>query len=87
MSDTSFSNNAFAEYVAWQNEDKKTLRRINALIKSIHRDGVLLGMGKPEVLKGTGEYSRRIDDKNRLIYTCEKRSLRIIACRGHYDDK
>ena len=83
----SFTENALSEYISWQMEDKKTLRRINELIKSIQRDGFRQGIGKPEVLKGREEYSRRIDDVNRLVYTAdENQNLVILSCKGHYED-
>ena len=82
---TAFTEDALAEYIAWQTEDKKTLRRINELIKSIKRDGFLEGMGKPEALKGQKAYSRRIDDGNRLVYISdENNNLLILSCKGHY---
>jgi toxin YoeB len=88
MNDTIFSPTAFAEYIAWQSEDRKTLKKINELIKDIHRNGLLEGIGKPEALKGTKTYSRRIDEKNRLIYADdENNNLRIFSCKGHYRDK
>ena len=64
-----WSENSWDEYVAWQSEDKKTLKRINALIKDIETNGCLSGIGKPEALKHNlhGWYSRRIDETNRLI--------------------
>lgn len=71
----------------WLREDKKTLKRINALIKDIQRNGLMTGIGKPEPLKGLKAYSRRIDDANRLIYTGDReQDLVIIACKGHYED-
>ncbi|MBR3624614.1 MAG: Txe/YoeB family addiction module toxin [Selenomonadaceae bacterium] len=65
-----WSSRSWEEYLEWQNRDKKILQRINKLIKDIERNGVLNGIGKPEPLKHylTGWYSRRIDEKNRLIY-------------------
>jgi toxin YoeB len=76
------------DYVYWQMQDKKTLRRINDLVKDIERNGLSIGIGKPEALKGDlqGFWSRRIDDKNRLVYNqSEDGALCIIACRGHYE--
>lgn len=76
------------DYVYWQMQDKKTLRRINDLVKDIERNGLSGGIGKPEALKGDlqGFWSRRIDDKNRLVYNqSEDGALCIIACRGHYE--
>ena len=86
--EVTFTEQALEEYMAWQSEDKKTLKRINELIKDIQRNGLMKGIGKPEPLKGRKEYSRRIDDDaNRLVYTGdEKRNLRIISCKGHYED-
>ena len=82
-----FTEDALAEYIAWQSEDRKTLRRINELISSIQRDGFLKGIGKPEPLKGRKAYSRRIDDGNRLVYIGDSgQDLVILSCKGHYDD-
>ena len=81
-----FTENAFSEYLSWQHEDKKTLRRINELIKDIQRNGFTEGRGKPEILKGIKAYSRRIDEKNRLVYIGdEERGVIILSCKGHYD--
>ena len=85
MNNIVFDTDAFKEYMEWQTEDRKTLKKINDLIIDIQRNGILKGLGKPEVLKHIKAYSRRIDDANRLIYTVdEKQNLRIIACKGHY---
>ena len=85
MNDLVFDNDAFKEYMDWQNEDRKTLKKINDLIIDIQRNGLIKGIGKPEVLRHLKAYSRRIDDDNRLIYTVdEKQNLRIISCKGHY---
>lgn len=83
-----FTPEAFEDYRYWQGEDKKTLKRINALIDDILKNGNE-GIGKPELLKNNfaGFYSRRIDDKNRLIYRIEKDIVIIIAFRTHYKDK
>ena len=86
MSDFIFSEKGFEHYVYWQTQDKKTLRKINHLLRSISRDGAMNGEGKPEPLKGRSGYSRRIDDKNRLIYDVSGESITIISCRGHYDN-
>lgn len=78
---------AWDEYCAWQKQDKKTLKRINSLIKDIQRNSSD-GIGKPERLKEnmSGWWSRRIDEVNRIVY-CEKDGAIIIAsCKGHYDD-
>jgi toxin YoeB len=85
MYDLIFDPDAFKEYVAWQTEDRKTLKKINYLIEHIQRNGYMKGIGKPEPLKHIKAYSRRIDDANRLSYTGdEKQNLRSIACKGHY---
>ena len=82
-----FDEEAFAEYISWQTEDKKTLRRINALIQSIQRDGFMKGIGKPEALKNRKAYSRRIDEVNRLVYFGDNnQNLIILSCKGHYLD-
>jgi len=82
-----FSEIAFGQYLEWQGEDRKTLKRINKLIKDIQRNGFMKGIGKPEALKGRKEYSREIDDTNRLVYTGDaQRDLVIVLCKGHYDD-
>lgn len=78
---------AWEDYTYWQTQDKKTLKRINVLIKDIQRS-TFEGIGKPEPLKGnlSGFWSRRIDDTHRIVY-CEMNGAIIIAsCRGHYDD-
>ena len=76
---------ALEEYSYWQGQDKKTLKRINALIKDTLREP-FEGIGKPEPLKEnlSGFWSRRIDDANRLIYCVDGESLVVIACRYHY---
>ncbi|MDD2967566.1 MAG: Txe/YoeB family addiction module toxin [Desulfovibrionaceae bacterium] len=81
-------NDAWAEYVAWQSVDKKTLKRINQLIKDIERNP-FEGIGKPEPLKGelSGLWSRRIDEQNRLVYRICDGNCQIAQCKGHYGDK
>ena len=80
MNNVLFDIDAFKEYMEWQNEDRKTLKKINELIIDIQRNGLLKGIGKPEVLRHMKAYSRRIDDSNRLIYSIdEKQNLRIIS--------
>ena len=73
----SWTDEAWDDYVAWQDEDKKNLKRINALLKDIERNGCLKGIGKPEPLKNNFHswYSRRIDEENRLIYRVENISM------------
>lgn len=87
MSEKIWSDEAWADYLYWQNQDKKTLKRINLLIKDIERHGVLSGIGNPEALKGNlqGEYSRRINKKDRLVYHMDNQKLFIVSCRNHYD--
>lgn len=78
---------AWEDYVFWLSQDKKTIKRINALIKDIERNR-FEGMGKPEPLKGdlAGFRSRRIDETNRIVYRFCGEVLKIISCRGHYSD-
>lgn len=87
MSDFIFTEKGFEHYLYWQTQDKKTLRKINQLLKSIEREGALQGLGKPEVLKHKeGEYSRRIDESNRLVYEVADNQITIKSCKGHYED-
>ncbi len=82
-----FSEIGWKDYLYWQTYDKKTLQKINNLLKSIDRDGALCGDGKPEKLKyRKKEYSRRIDNKNRLIYEFCEDQIIIKSCLGHYED-
>ena len=78
---------AWEDYLYWQNQDKKTLKRVNALIKDIERNGFDSGLGKPEPLKEnlSGFWSRRIDDVNRLVYRVQDEILQIVSCKGHYN--
>ena len=69
MSKIVFTEIGFEQYQYWQKEDKKLLKKINDLLKSIEREGAMSGLGKPEKLKNReGEYSRRINDEHRLVY-------------------
>ena len=79
---------AWAEYIEWQTKDKKTLKKINNLIKDIDRNGYD-GIGKPEPLRGnwSGFYSVRIDEKNRLVSQISDGVLEIAQCGSHYGDK
>ena len=83
-----FSINAWEDYVSWQNEDKKVLRKINSLIKDI-QTSPFDGIGKPEPLKYdlAGLWSRRIDREHRLVYRVEEQDVYIYSCRYHYDNK
>ena len=86
MNKISFTNKAWEEYCYWQTQDKKTLKRINQLIRDTERDP-FNGIGKPEPLKGelSGFWSRRIDDVNRLVYRVNDDILEILSCKGHYE--
>lgn len=77
---------AWADYLYWQTQDKKTLKRINTWIKDIERNGNT-GIGKPEPLKGnlSGFWSRRIDDFHRIVYRVSSDILEIASCRDHYE--
>ena len=80
-----WTDDGWADYLYWQSQDKKTLKRINELIKDIERNGALNGIGKPEALKDRKGFSRRIDETNRLVYAIDENGvLWIISCRGHY---
>ncbi|MDR2729157.1 MAG: Txe/YoeB family addiction module toxin [Chitinispirillales bacterium] len=87
MSNITFSPDAWEEYLYWQIQDRKTIKRINDLLKDIKRNGLSNGIGKPEPLKQCSAWSRRIDHANRLIYKLDdKKHILVIACRGHYMD-
>lgn len=89
MADFSFTEKGWEQYVYWQTQDQKTLKKINRLIMDIKRNGALQGIGKPELLKHdkSGLYSRRINESNRLIYGIDElQNIRIISCKGHYED-
>ena len=77
---------AWEDYLLWQTQDKKMLKRLNALIQDTERTP-FTGLGKPEPLKGdlSGFWSRRIDDTHRLVYRISGDTLEILSCRGHYD--
>ncbi|MBR4695147.1 MAG: Txe/YoeB family addiction module toxin [Selenomonadaceae bacterium] len=83
-----WSEAAWDDYCYWQNQDKKTLKRINHLIKDIQRN-LYTGIGNPEPLKHdlNRYWSRQIDDKNRLVYNIKKDVIYIIQCGSHYRDK
>ena len=82
-----WEDRAWSDYLYWQTQDKKTLKRINALIKDIQRSPYQ-GIGKPEPLRGnlSGWWSRRIDETNRIVYYEQSEVIYIISCLGHYDD-
>jgi toxin YoeB len=81
-------DSAWEDYLYWQTHDKKTLRRINQLLKDIDRYGYE-GIGKPEPLKHdfSGWWSRRIDEANRIVYRIKTGHIEIAQCGAHYRDK
>lgn len=80
-----WDDDAWDDYLYWQTQDKKTLKRINALVKDIERTPYE-GIGKPEPLKGnlSGWWSRRIDEKNQIVYRQKDGNIQIAECRTHY---
>ncbi|MBD5530936.1 MAG: Txe/YoeB family addiction module toxin [Lachnospiraceae bacterium] len=88
MSRIVFAEDAWEEYLYWQAQDKKTLKKINSLLKAIQREP-FIGEGKPEPLKDStnGEWSRRINEKDRLVYMVSHEGIIVTQCKGHYDDK
>ena len=85
MLDLLFLPEGWEDYLYWQTQAKKTLRRINTLIRDIQRNP-FEGLGKPEPLKGNyqGWWSRRIDEVNRVVYKVENQQIIIAQCRTHY---
>jgi len=81
-----WSDTSWDDYLYWQKENKKVLKKINDLIKDIERNH-FKGLGKPEPLKNnlSGWWSRRIDDTHRIVYRIEKGNLEIAQCREHYN--
>lgn len=81
-----WTDDAWEDYLYWSSQDKKTLKKINQLLKDVDRNGYA-GIGKPEPLKYEfqGFWSRRIDDVNRLVYKIEDGNIVIVHCRGHYE--
>ena len=81
-----WEDRAWDDYLYWQTQDKKVLKRVNLLIKDIRRNP-FDGVGKPEPLKNnlSGWWSRRIDDINRIVYYERDGIIYIVSCRGHYD--
>ena len=84
MPDITFTEQAWDEYLSWQ-QDKQTVRRINALLREITRTP-FEGTGKPEPLKHNraGEWSRRINETDRLVYKVQNGSVIVLQCKGHY---
>ena len=83
-----WSDEAWSEYLYWQTQDRKTLKRINQLLQDIDRNGYD-GIGKPELLKHECQvfWSRRIDEANRLVFRIENGQIEIAQCGAHYKDK
>ena len=83
-----WSDDAWEDYLWWQSQDKRTLKRINKLVEDAQRNPYE-GLGKPEMLKGglLGLWSRRINEKDRLIYDVQGDTIRIYSARSHYSDK
>lgn len=83
-----FSDNAWQDFLLWMREDRKTAKKIASLLADIERNGNE-GLGKPESLKGNLScyWSRRISEKDRLIYRFDETTIYIAACKGHYGDK
>ena len=81
-----FMPKAWEDYLYWQMQDKKTLKRINQLLQDIVRNGNA-GIGKPEPLSSvlSGDWSRRIDEKNRLVYRIQNDRIEVVQCRTHYN--
>ena len=86
MSKIIFSENGWEDYLYWQSIDKKTVRKINSLLKCIQRTP-FEGEGKPESLRNEeGDWSRRINDKDRIVYRIVDGDILVKQCRGHYTD-
>ena len=85
QSNLAWTKEAWKDYIYWQQENKKTLKRINKIIENILRTP-FEGIGKPEKLKGnlSGFFSRRIDDSNRIVYVVDENQVTIISSRYHY---
>ncbi len=80
-----FTERSWKEYLSWQNEDKKTLKKINMLLADIQRNGKDSRVGKAEILKNREGYSKRIDKANRLVYTFNSDGdVVVLSCKGHY---
>ena len=88
MKNIRFKSDSWEQYLYWQTQDKKTLKKINRLLDDISRNGHN-GIGHPEPLKEdlSGWYSREIDEKNRLVYKIENNDIIILQCKNHYFDK
>lgn len=84
-----WQDDAWEDYLYWQTQDRKTLKRINKLIQDIERNGYNGGLGKTEPLSGnlSGFWSKRIDDKNRIVFRIINGQIEIAQCGSHYRDK
>jgi len=82
-----FTDHAWADYLVWQQTDRKMLRRLSGLIEAAAREP-FAGIGKPEPLRGNwrGFWSRRIDDTHRLVYEVQGKDFVVVQCRFHYGD-
>ena len=87
MRKLAWGSKAWNDYLYWQSQDKKTLKRINRLIEDT-LSNPFAGIGKPEPLKEnlSGFWSRRIDETNRLVYAIDEDYLTILSCRYHYQE-
>ena len=81
-----WSDDAWADYLYWQTNDKKMVKKINELLKDIERNGLSEGTGHPEPLKYRKEWSRRINHEHRLVYNIIDGNLHLYSCKGHYED-
>ena len=87
MSNFTFSDKGWDDYLYWQRTDKSILRKINKLLKDIQRNGMSVGLGKPEPLKYRKAWSRRINQEHRLVYAADEfGNTLILSIRGHYED-
>ena len=89
LDNVGFSMKGWQDYIYWQTEDRRTLKKINKLMEDITRNGNV-GIGHPEPLKSdlSGKWSREIDEKNRLVYKIlDDKRIEIYQCKGHYGDK
>lgn len=90
MGKIGFTEQAWENYLYWQVQDRRQIKKINELLKDISRNGSLKGIGKPERLRGNLSefYSRRIDEKNRLVYSLSAlNEIEVQQCKGHYDNR
>lgn len=87
MGNLTFTEKAWDDYIYWQTTDKSTMRKINALLKDIQRNGVSKGTGKPEPLKYRNAWSRRINHEHRIVYAQgENGAFIVLSLKGHYED-